>query len=283
MNFDLRSKGFLFTISIIMFASTLIFFAQNYSSINASNEFAIISSAKPVGVVLLTDDIAFGLSRIFDTVFDVNAGSEISVLVSGSVVSEPNISVALGTYLSALSQNLFPLLFGTKSLIMSGLADGVAEVFFGDAFEFDYDYSSGAVVLFSKSDSQLLGVDLNIQTHNDVNSVVWTNGPVLGSASFNLNYYDDSNYFSISQSFDVNSVSTVVIYYADGNVTIDLGEGALDYNSSIKISNFSGKKINYVLKSDYSPSFNPFPVGYNAFLNYSSDGFDTNSRILVRK
>lgn len=283
MKFAFGKKGFLFTISIIMFASTLIFFAQSYASVNRLNETAIISSAKPQNFLLLNDSIAFDLERIFGVSLDANEGSVSALSVSGTLSSSPGINAAVSSYESFLNGKLFPLISGSKSIDLDSLKDGKAEAYFGGAFEFDYNYAASSVALFPLKSSALSRIDINIRSFKDLNNVSWVSGPVGGEVPVYFNYFDDSNQFSISpQLIDPNSLSSLVLNYGDSNVSIDFGKANDGVDSSVGIFDPSGQRIDYSVNLTYGDE-NVFPIFWNSRLVYLDGGLDGNSMITIRR
>lgn len=278
-------RGFLFTISIIMFASTLVFFAQTYVSMNASNESAISSSAKNLNALILDDSISYDLSRLFDVSLDANRGTAATVFASGSISSSPGISSALSSYESVLNTKLFPLLSGSKFIDFSNLKDGKAEAFYGGSFEFDYDYSANAVDVFPLKSSTLSRLDLNIRAYNDLNHLVWLSDPVAGEspASVYLNYFDDSNFFSYSpKQINPNALYALVLVYPDSNIYLYFGAVGGLANSAVMIYGPNGQRVDYSIKATYSDA-NVFPVVWNSVLRYSDSSLDSNAMITVRK
>lgn len=280
------SRGFLFTISMIMFSSTLVFFAQTYAGMNAANEASISSSARPLNASFLNDNISFGISRILAASLDANVGaaadSNAQLLLSGTLSSSPSVSSALSYYDANLSQRLFPLVSGTKSIDLSGLKDNKAEAFFGSSFEFDYNYASTVLDVFPLAKNSLKEIDVNLRTYKDLNGFVWLSGPASGSTALIFAYNDDSNYFSVSLGVDSNSLSTLRLVYADSNIDISFGNTRADANSALKISDYGGQKADYSIRAVYSYAM-PFPIDWNALLHYSDRGFDGNSFLIIRK
>lgn len=278
-----KRRGFLFTISIIMFASTLVFFAQSYSNSNSANETAIISSARPLNASLLNDDIAFDVGRILDASLDANQGANAQLFAAGTISSSPSISSALSSYNSMLSSKLFPLSSGSKSIDLSSLMDGKAEAFFGKTFEFDYNYSSSIISIFPLASKTLSQLDLNLRVYNDLNRIQWITGAGATSATINLNYYDDSNYFLLSKAINPSSDSNLVLFYNDdSNITLTFGSIGSGVVSALKITDFSGQKLDYSVAATY-PDSNIFPINWNAVLHYSGEGFDSNAQLVARK
>lgn len=281
MSLNTKSKGFLFTISIIMFASTLLFFAQTYSTNNALNEKQVIISSKPVFVHGLIDDISFDLLRLFDT--SIQADGNGIILITGSVSGDMDYSSILSLYSTHLADNLFPSAAWVESVDLSALSDGSAEINFGDNYIFKNNYSAKSIMLLPRDGfGGLSSIDLNISAGQDLNSYAWTSGPVAGGSTMNFSFIGDSNSFSLSEELDLNSVSTLVLFFdGDSNITITFGQVSTGEDAGIEFFTSSTERIEYSLGVDIPD--NIMPVEWNSLIEISGDKFDSNSLIPIYK
>jgi hypothetical protein len=278
----LSSKGFLFTISVIFFASTLIFYAQNYLFQTNASETYIISSAKPAAVLQLGDDLAFDIGRVLGIGIDSNSASG-RIVLSGTLAALPNMNDAINDYESFLGGVFFQRVGLNQSIDFSSLSDNSAELFFGNSIEFDYNYGS-TITLLPRDNSIISSLDLNL--HSDGNLITYEFYPGYSSPQIqlNLNYIDDGNSFNIVTLLGANSSSVLKLVYSDGNTLISLGRvtiGGSEKNSVVKISATPLRRMNYILAAGYDA--NIVPVKWNAMLRSGYDKVDVNSFLTIKK
>lgn len=274
----LENKGFLFTISVIFFASTLVFFAQAYSNMNNQNERLIVSSSRPLNVFYLNNDLANDLERIFNTSFEVNYDNNTRINIVGVFSSEPYFVQQLDVYGNFLENAVFGSSIGSKWVDFSGLVDGAAEVFFGSSFGLVNDYSQKKLEFFSFDAAvNLYRIDASLKVFNDLNSVSCSIGGVGGSV-LSINYSDDSNNFSSLIEFDEDLLSYCTFVYSDSNITLFFGKLMSGRESGVSIESSKDQRIDYELSFLYSPVI-ATPVNWNAFLRYADNQIDSNSRL----
>jgi len=274
----ISKKGFLFTISVIFFASTLVFFAQTFSTNNNANEARIIDSARGINLFSAGDDISFDLERIFGINADYNYGSTSSTFVSGVLSDNPTISTSISNYSTFLNNSFFPRVTGTKSIDLSSLSDGVMEVFFGSFFEFDYDYQNQTAFIYPLQSNVLQSVDINLYS-TDFNTYQWVG---TGSeVTLNIHFYGDSNSLSLTKTVDTSSASSLLLIFNDANAVVRFGS-VLGKTSAVFIDSNRVSAINYSIKSNYSSSSGG-RVFFNAILRNTLTGIDSNSFIVLRR
>lgn len=279
----INKKGFLFTISVIFFASTLIFFTQGVYDSNVLMEKRIISSQNPLNIVQLNEDLAFDLSNLFGLSFDANS-IEKSVLIDGRIFSSSSEINSLNDWNNFLFNNYFKRSFYNKSIDLSGLVDGKSEFFLGKNLNFDYNYGN-SISLFSSKSPLIESIDLNIKSSGSLVSYEWVN--LTGESDFDVSiiYYNDYNRISIIDSIDNNSYSYLRLVYSDGEELIEFGGVnylGIDYNSAFVLNTINDKVIEYKLKVDYVDAC-LYPIKINSILSVSSDKFDSNSFIKLFK
>jgi len=286
MNFlkshPVSSKGFLFTIAVILFASTLTIYAQSYSSVNFAAERSIISSAKPLNVLLLNDDLAFDVLKLFRLSIDVNNSSPNDVLIFGDFLSSRDVSTEFSNYSSFLTSTFFSRSHGTESLNVGALTDGKGELLFGGSAQLDYNYGNN-LFLFPTTGT-LESIDLNINSPDDLSSIVWS--PSAGGVELLINYLDDSNRFTISSSIAPDALSSLKILYADGNTWIYLGESTLNgytKSSSVALVPKAGQKMRFSMRAKYSAGSVLLPVKANSVLSVRGDSVDSNSFLTIER
>lgn len=278
-----NKKGFLFTISAIFFASTLVFFAQGFYESNLSMEKKIISSSLPVNLVYLNEDIAFDLKDILGVSFDINS-AEKSVAIDGVMSSSSSVNGALDSYASFVDTVFFPRSVFSKSLDLSKLTDGKAEFYLGNRLKADYNYGN-SVALYSSPTCPLKYIDLNIQTSGTMVSYEWVKSDQGTTIPVSISYADDSNSLIFTDYVGRDFASYLKFVYSDGNTFVRFGRmnylGA-DYNSMFEIESKQDQEIIYTLKAGYSDC-NLYPLRLNSVLSVSSAGIDSNTALSLFK
>ncbi len=274
-----KSRGFLFTISIILFASTLLFFAQTYANNNSVNEKQIILSSKAVFVPNLIDDVSYDLLRVFGLSIyaDGNGVLEFNGSVSGSL----NYSSIISSYSDFISNKVFPSNAWVESTDLTSLSDGAAEINTGANYVFRNNYSAKSVVFAPKNGyGELSSIDLNIRAGKDLNYYLWTAGPVIGSSSVNFNFSGDSNAFLVSELLDLNSASSIVLVFSDdSNMLVTFGTVSTGEDAGVEIFTNSTEKIDYSLRVKLLEKI--MPVEWNSWIKISDARFDSNSLIAI--
>ncbi len=275
-----KSKGFLFTISVILFASTLVFFAQSFSITNNLVENTVFSKFSPMQVVQLGDDLAFDFLRISELALDVNYASSSKVSISGTINPPSTLATDFDNYSYFLSDTFFPRGAGTETLNLSNTSDGDIELFFGSVLEFDYNYDVNAIYLVNLVDAEMSEIDLNFFSSGSIVDYSWSES--AGSMVVDINYYDDTNYLHFTKSFDPEAESTLTINYADGSVIIYFGL-VNSTNSSFAIESSTPNKIDYSFDSFFAGTYLMTPIRANALFSYSRTGINySNDLVLVK-
>ena len=277
------TKGFLFTIGAILFASTIVFFAQGFYESNLTTEREIISSALPLNVISLNEDLSRDIVKLFGMTFDLNSVTK-SITLRGRMGSSSEVLNSLSSFSSFLSTTFFTRSTFDKTLNLSTLTDGKAEFYIGDKVNLDYTYGN-SLALFSSSPNYLDSIDLNIQTTGTLLSYDWNNLSGTNNFTVRINYVDDSNAIILSSSIDNNSLSYLTLIYPDGNTIIEFGNinyASVDYNSGFVIKSKQDQVINYILKADYV-DLNLYPVKINSILSVKSTAIDSNTMLTLFK
>ncbi len=273
----MNKKGFLFTISVVLFASTLLFFSQNYLNENIGRETMILRSYSTSSEPFLNDDLSFDIERIFD--LDIKIGYEankIEIIINDSLPKQYSVSNALTNYASFLNNTFFARIKGTQTIDLTNINDGSLEVFFDDNFSFTHNYDSPFVSLTSNGIT-LSSVDLNLDYNGSLSSYTWTR--TAGIAPVVIRYEDDVNSFTISDLIDPSNTSTLVLLYSDSNTTITLGDTGTA--NSFKIDTNSTKITYYDINLTYSFDANFLPVKINSILSHSDNRIDSNSYLKI--
>jgi len=276
------SKGFLFTIAVILFASTLTIYSQGYANVNFSAERSILSSAKPINVLLLNDDLAFDVLSLLRMRVDVNKSYPNEVLLSGDFLSSRDISAEFSDYSSFLSNTFFSRALGSESVDLSGLEGGKGELYFGNAVQLDYNYSNN-LFLFPTSGS-VDKIDINLTFPGVVSSVVWSSS--AGVVPLTINYQDDLNRFAISTYISRSSLSSLKINTADGNMWVYLGSvtrNGYTKSSAVAIVPQQNQKLRYSMRTKYSSDAMLLPLKANAILSVNRDNVDSNAFLTIER
>ncbi len=265
------SRGFLFTISIILFASTLVIFAQLYSNQNLGNETRILKNYKSTSEFFLNDNISSDLLKILGAELSVeNNDSGLNIKISDSVPKNYSITDKLVDYNSFLNSALFENFYGIQNIYLENLVDGSYELFFDENFNYSVNYVENDV-FFVSNESNLNSIDLNLFFNDDLNYYTWDSES--GDLDLNLFYYDNSNYFLISENVSSNSPSELFLYYEDSNIQI-----VFSYpENSINIDLNSSNTLLFELILNYDFDSNHFPVYINSIIRNKYDNIDSNS------
>ncbi|MDD4251197.1 MAG: hypothetical protein PHX27_03330 [Candidatus ainarchaeum sp.] len=271
----ITSKGFLFTISIILFASTIVIFSQVYSDYNSIRESRVLSNYSVLSQSIINDNISSNLKRIID--FDYNYSFESNkffVSVNDSLPKK-NLYQKISGYKSFLENNFFKLVSGDKQVDFSNVLDGNVQLFFGDSFVYDINYNNN-ITSFISTSSKLNSVNLNlIVDSNDLNYYEWV--PSSGTQIISLHYTGDVNNFFIEGTVSDYELSYLNLVYSDSNTLILFnGEGL---ENSVSIS--STKKVSFNFDLEYVFDNNYLPVWFDSDFNYFSRNVNSNSKIIV--
>jgi|GEM_PF-1333663 len=274
-----KGKGFLFTISIILFASTLVLFSLGFVNINIASERFVINSYRPSVQAFLSDDIASDLKSILG----VNASSKSTlssseIFFSDSLPKNFFIPSVINDYNSFLSSTFFPRILGLERIDFSPMTDGSYEILFGEEFVYVANYSTDEAAYYSVSNNIPSQLDINLYYDGDLNSVSWS--PSSGSTLVNIKYFDDANYFSISSSLNLSEQSLLYIYGDDSNILLNVG-AVNSKNGAILIDINGVSELSYSVNLIYPSNFGVISPDFNARLDYSSTGIVSNSLIGV--
>ena len=273
-----KTRGFLFTISVVFFASTLLIYAQMFSSNTSIHEKGISSSDKFFAQPFANDDLAFDLLRINGLSIDLNKSDTLGITLSGVVSPEYDLSQMLLDYNSFIN-NTF--LSTGSELDMENLLDGDVEVNFGNEFVLVNDYDKNNFS-FTSSGETLNLVDLNINySGSDMNNITYPSPEPSGSSTFNLNYIDDTIVISKSYTFDPTVSNVIRIEYNDDS-NIEIVFGLTSASNSLLIDSNSRNKLSFDLMLNYSYSASNLEVYFPAVLHYARQGIDSNSFLKLK-
>ena len=275
----MNNKAFLFTISVIIFASTLLLMTQLFSSYSLNYERTVLSSYKTTIVPYLNDDLAFDLMKLLDLDLDVNYfPTYITINLNSSISNNFDFSQKLSDYNSFLIDNYFPIVSGEQSINFNS-DNNTLDLLFGNDYVYSYNFDSNSVEFISNSDS-LLGVDLNIDlVASDLNQIIEPSPSATG-VIININYTDDTNYFSASYDFDpTESNELIFVYGGDYNLVVSFGDTSS--TNSIRIDSNAPGKLDFSLGLNYSFDSTTLPIRFNTVLSHSGNSIDSNSQLKV--
>lgn len=267
INFKINSKAFFFTFAVILFASTLVFLTQNFSTKNVFDERYIISSYRFTTIPFITDDISQDLSDLLQisTSVDYN-GDDLELVLTDSLSKEYSVSTKLTGYSDFLTNIYFKRTQGNKSIDFTNSLNGTYQIIYGDSFLYSNDYDTN-VVKFISNNLELKEIDLNINLSNK-NLINYDWVPVESSSGIlvNINYFGDYNNFQITQTIDSADTSSLVLEFEDGVVDVNIGLIEGNSNSFLISSNISSK-IDFSSKLNYFFDKNELPVYFDSTLN----------------
>jgi len=272
-----NKKAFLFTISVIIFASTLITMTQLFANYNLNYERTVLNSYKTTLAPFINDDIAFDISRMIDLGLDINYGeSDINIWLNGSVTKNFDFKQKLSDYNDFLQTKYFPNVVGTQSIDFD-TSDNTLELLFGDDYEYRYNFDSNVVEFISYAYT-LYSIDVNLDLVSvDLNEIIEPSS-TSGSAVINVIYNDDQNYFVTSYNFNP-ALSYEIIFVYNNDYNLSVGFGNTLNNNSLKIDSNAPGELTYSLKLNYAFDSTTFPIKYNVRLNHSGNSIDSNSYI----
>lgn len=267
----ISKKGFLFTISIILFSTTLILYTQSYSESILNREMLIIENYKLKQLNFISDDISTDILKILKIDFDSAFENEIvNVSINGELPVE-NISDKLIEYNNFLNNFYFTKQNEQAEVDFSGMDNNFIIEFITNKFIYDFDDS----IIYLNEHYDLL--DLNIFVQNSDLNFVESNFS-SGDTLIKVNYFDDQNIVSFTESINLDSPSFIKFIYNDNNITINFGENNQNYFS---LDSEINSKINYFLKVQNSFDANFFDARTNVLLKYRFDNLDSNSFVKV--
>jgi hypothetical protein len=268
----LREKGFLFTISIIIFASTLVIFSQLYSSNDVGKENNILLGYSVLNQPLLNENISSNLKQILG--FDITNSFEKDIVViniDDYLPKEYSVSQLMSDYEYFLTNNFFVNVAGTKTINLDNLKDGSAEILF-DNSSYTINYDSNKTIFFS-NDINSINLDFSMRDY----LLYYDFDSSSGDINLVISYNDFNNNFLINDNISVSEESLLNLVFSDANIQIIIGSPAnniiIDSNSSNKLSFELSIKKNFFEKV--------FPIWFNGFLNYSLNNFSSNSKIKI--
>lgn len=280
-------KGFIFTISVILFASTLLVYAQNFAIQSSQNEQAILAVYALTAGKHVSDDIGFDIAHIIGFSADVNyyAPSEVPgeqgaiVHIDGYTQQPYRIAPALADYNAFVNTALFPLIGGTQSLDVSALSDGSAELAIGNSLAYVQKYDTNDALLLSNG-STLSSLDLKLSSDRNIVSYVWA--PVAGSVPVRLQFVSDANFFVESASINPASASTLLLKFADANVLVTIGS-VQGHSSSLFIDSNSIARTRYLIDANYSYVGDGLPMDLNAILSHRAGTVDVTTLVRYKE
>jgi hypothetical protein len=249
-----NNKGFLFTISIVIFASTLVFLAQEFNDNSVNASWIGTQKQKAIAPLMINDDISTDTLKILATTMDVNyyTTGNVEINLTDSQPKLNNIATTLTDYNNFVSSKNTRVAGFTKSINFEGITDGSAEITALGSIQQKIQYDSNYSILSPLNSEALTAIDINITAPTySLKTYSWSINS--GSIPLTLTYTDDTNFFSISTNISGTAASTLTITHTISGVdytsTIIFGL-ANSINNSIKITS-NNAVIKYSLKAKY--------------------------------
>jgi hypothetical protein len=264
-------KGFFFTISIIFFSTTLVFFAQSFSNNTLTRDALLLHSIVPLTQSFVNNDFANDILEISGSTIDINySSSQIEFNISGIITNDFNISQELQNYEDFLENTFFDRISGTQSINLSNLYDGDIEIV-SEKFDIIFNYDSNEFVLNSENDMTSLDINLDFEGVIDSNFYSFSSGGV----PLNLFFTGDSNILSFSTLIDTNDNSDFYFTEGDNIISININD------DNIIIDSNSSQNLEYEIKANYSYEEEAFNLDINSFFEYASKNTYSNSLIKI--
>ena len=280
----LSKKGFLFTISVIFFASTMVFFVQQYSASNSSRERLVMMSASSSLEPYIVDDISNDLLSILglgiSTQSDRPSG-DLNIALDESFPKGFGVSQALQGYKAFLDSSSFVRAGGDQSIDITNLLDGTADIYFSDLFKYSYYYDTNSVRLVSLEGKPLKAMAISMDVENDLNARSWIVPSGANTVPVTVTYVDNSLSFTDTRMIDPSQRSVLMLGYNDGNIELDFGlvDG---YTNSFFMDSNAPKSAYYSLNASYSvPGIDSLPVFFDAVFHHKDSYVDANSYMRI--
>jgi hypothetical protein len=264
-------KGFLFTISIVLFATTLVFYSQVYSEGILKRESQVLDAYRLDVVSYLGDDIKDDLFDILNFDFEKEFKEEKVYITVSNKFPLSNISTRLSDYEDFLQNDYFDNYKGNNNIDLTNIEDGTFEVN-NSVNNVIIDYENNK--LYFNNDFN--GIDMNIFVIGDLN--YYDSNFISGSTPVNINYFDDNNVIIFNETMDTSVNSYIKLIYADNNVLINIG---LNNNKYFEIDSNTNNELSYDLRIENYFDNNYFEEYINSKLIYQYELINSNSFISI--
>jgi hypothetical protein len=280
----ISKRGFLFTLSAILFATTLVIYSQTFLGISYGNEKAVINASAVGTLANINDSISFNMRKIVGVEVDANSAGDINIFVRERIPKGYNVAQKISDFEAMLNGAYFPRVAGNHVLDASGIRDGTAEILAGSVASIDSNYAGNETTVRPTGANAIRSIDINIYVDGprDSEEINVAGG---GVADVGLSYADtNAAAGSISQSFpdaDTGLASAMVFRYpGDENVVVLLGEvGSL--SESFRITNNSSHNLYYDIRVNYAQGADYLPVRLNAVLMQQLGSADANTMLKI--
>lgn len=267
----MNRKGFLFTISVIMFATTLVFYSQVYSENILRSEYLIIEDYKYKTNYFISNDISMDLMDIFNIDIDYHfLDNNIYLKINGEIPNN-DIIHTLNNYENFLENNYFTKINGNEEIDLDNIKDGSFDINY-DFFDFVYDYENEKVY----NNGQFDKLDINLLVDDHLNSIDFYFE--RGSTPVYINYFDNNNIVLLDKNIGLSSLSYVRFIYDDSNVLLKIG---LHNGKYFDLDSNINNKINYsiLFVNEFDQNF--LELNINSKLDYEFDNFSSDSYISI--
>jgi len=278
----LSKKGFLFTISVIIFASTLLLYTQSFATTQILERKYVTDFSRHTAEPFINDDLSSDIGRILGLSVDLNYSTDFNLIISDTVPKRFSLVPALTNYDAFLDQNFFPRINGTNSLDLSGITDGKVELFFGEEFRYDYNYDVNAASFLSFNSSSLARIDLNVvvddlNASTDINRFTYTSA---GSTPLKFSFFDDANFFSFDGNINPAAANTLTLYFDDSSATVITFGLVSGSSNSFMIDSNTQNITTFTARVSYTGvDANYVPVYFNAVLRQNNSSYDSNASL----
>ncbi len=272
----ISSKGFFFTISIILFATTLVFYSQMYSDFSVNRESYIINSYKLSFVPFIIDDISTDVLSIMGIDFDKEFKEDSVYITISGEFPKTNVSNNVINYKNFLDNNYFTKSIGQKNIDFSNLLNNNFIIdLSGNTFVYDYNNS----IIYLKNDFNYIDLNIFVST-SDLNYYEYFfNSSEESNKFIRINYFDDTNSLIFPlQEIDTSDLSYLNLVYTDANILLTFGINNDNY--FVFDSNIESEVKYYLLFENYFDN-NIFRSNSNIIFNYKLEEVDVNSFIKI--
>ena len=281
----LSKRGFLFTLSAILFATTLIVYSQTYLGISYDNEKAIINASAVASLANINDSISYNMWKLTGLGIDVNVADDLNIHLYERI-PKTNVAANITSFELMLNNQYFKRVAGWHELDATDLKDGQVEIYVGDVVTIDANYAGDKTTIYPRGVNSITSIDLNIFVNGPRDDEVVTVAPAGAGTALITIYYIDTNISKpvISESYalvDTGQETSYIFNYAGGE-TLEVLIGEVGSRTeSFQITNNTSFVVDYDVRINYANGAEYLPVRLNSVLRQTLGNADTNTMLKI--
>ena len=281
----LSKRGFLFTLSAILFATTLIVYSQTYLGISYDNEKAIINASAVASLANINDSISYNMWKLTGLGIDVNVADDLNIHLYERI-PKTNVAANITSFELMLNNQYFKRVAGWHELDATDLKDGQVEIYVGDVVTIDANYAGDKTTIYPRGVNSITSIDLNIFVNGPRDDEVVTVAPAGAGTALITIYYIDTNISKpvISESYalvDTGQETSYIFNYAGGE-TLEVLIGEVGSRTeSFQITNNTSFVVDYDVRINYANGAEYLPVRLNSVLRQTLKNANTNTMLKI--